>query len=128
MNLLLDTHVLIWFLNGDNQLQPVVKEQITDATNTCFIGIASIWEMAIKSSLNKLELAGSFDQIAGFLYQSNIELLPITLGHIQQLLQLPFHHRDPFDRIIIAQAINEGLTLATKDAVLYQYQVATIWK
>jgi PIN domain nuclease of toxin-antitoxin system len=84
--------------------------------------------MAIKSSLNKLELGGSFDLIAQFVYENDIELLPITFGHIQQLLQRPFHHRDPFDRIIIAQAISEGLTLATKDAVLYQYQVDTIWK
>jgi PIN domain nuclease of toxin-antitoxin system len=70
--------------------------------------------MAIKSSLNKLALAGSFDQIARFLYENNIDLLPITFGHIQQLLQLPFHHRDPFDRIIIAQAISEGLFFREK--------------
>lgn len=128
MDLLLDTHTFIWFLNGDNQLPVSVKNLIADTSNNCFISITSIWEMAIKSSLNKLELQGDFNQIAGFLSDNDIEILPVTFEHIQRLLQLHFHHRDPFDRIIIAQALSENLTIATKDSVFQEYRVNIIWK
>jgi PIN domain nuclease of toxin-antitoxin system len=128
MDLLLNTHTFIWFLNGDKQLNSTVKNLITHTSNKCYVSIASIWEMVIKSSLNKLELNGNFDQIALFLNENDIELLPITFYHIQHLLHLDFHHRDPFDRIIIAQAFNESLTLATKDSVFDKYPVNTIWK
>lgn len=101
---------------------------ITDTSNRCFISIASIWEIAIKSSLNKLELHGSFDQIAGFVNENDIEFLPVTFEHIHKLLQLDFHHKDPFDRIIIAQALSENLVLATKDSVFNEYRVNLIWK
>ncbi len=109
-------------------MKPELKQLIKDTSNTCLVSIASIWEMAIKSSLNKLELQGGFDEIAAFLYRNDITLLPITFGHVQQLLHLPFHHRDPFDRIIIAQAISESLTLATKDAIFYKYDITIVWK
>lgn len=128
MSLLLDTHTFIWFLNGDEQLSKTLKDRITDITNKCFISIASLWEIAIKTSLNKLELQGGFHQIAGFLHENDIELLPITFEHIQTLLRLEFHHRDPFDRIIIAQALSEHLTLATKDQMFHQYQVNIVWE
>ena len=87
-----------------------------------------MWEIAIKSSLNKLELKGDFDRIAGFLTDNDIELLPITFEHLQRLLQLPFHHKDPFDRVIIAQAMTEGLPIATKDVMFSAYAVNCIWK
>ena len=128
MDLLLDTHAFIWFLNGDNQLPVSIKNLITDTSNKCFLSITSIWEIAIKSSLNKLELQGDFNQIAGFLIDNDIEVMPITFEHIQRLLQLGFHHRDPFDRIIIAQAFTENLTVATKDTVFHAYGVDVIWK
>ena len=128
MDLLLDTHAFIWFLNGDNQLPVSIKNLITDTSNKCFLSIASIWEIAIKSSLNKLELKGDFNQIAGFLLDNDIEVMPITFEHIQRLLQLDFHHRDPFDRIIIAQAFIENLTVATKDKVFNEYGVNIVWK
>lgn len=102
MNLILDTHAFIWFLNGDNQLKASIVNLITDTSNRCFLSIASVWEIAIKSSLHKLELQGDFRQIAHFLNDNNIELLPITFEHIQRLIGLEFYHRD---RIIIAQAL-----------------------
>ncbi|GAA4457722.1 type II toxin-antitoxin system VapC family toxin [Nibrella saemangeumensis] len=117
MDLLLDTHTFIWFLNGDNQLSPHLRSIISDPANRCLLSIASIWKIAIKSSLNKLELKGSFDQIAGFLNDNDIEILPITFEHLQHLVHLDFHHRDPFDRIMIAQAVAERIVLATKDEV-----------
>src|SRR5579875_3555770 len=104
MDLLLDTHSFIWFLNGNEQLSQTVKDTITNTSNRCLLSIASLWEIAIKSSLGKLDLKGDFNQIANFLSNNNIELLTISFEHLQQLMQLPFHHRDPFDRILIAQA------------------------
>lgn len=128
MDLLLDTHAFIWFLNGDNQIPDILKKEISNTSNKCYISIASLWEIAIKLSLKKLELNGEFGQIATFLTENDIEILPITFDHIQRLLQLHFHHRDPFDRIIIAQALTEKLTLATKDEVFKKYEVDTKWQ
>ncbi len=128
MDLLIDTHAFIWFMNGDNQLSTTVKDLIVDTSNKCFLSIASVWEIAIKSSLNKLDLRGDFDQIAQFLNENDIELLPITFAHVQELVRLNFYHRDPFDRIIIAQAIIENLAIATKDSIFKKYGVDIIWK
>jgi PIN domain nuclease of toxin-antitoxin system len=128
MDLLLDTHPFIWFLNGDEQLPQNLKSIIADATNRCFLSIASLWEIVIKSSLGKLELKGNFDRLADFLTDNDVELLPITFSHLQRLQQLPFHHKDPFDRIIIAQGLTEGLTIATKDPAFSGYGAAFIWK
>lgn len=128
MDLLLDTHAFIWFLNGDNQLPTTLKNLIVDTSNRCFLSIASLWEIAIKSSLGKLQLQGDFAQIASFLNDNDIEVLPITFDHIQRLLQLEFHHRDPFDRMIIAQALAENFTLATKDELFHSYGVTILWK
>lgn len=127
MDLLLDTHAFIWFLNGDGQLNPSLKNIIADTSNRCLISIASIWEIAIKASLNKLELKGDFNQIAGFLNDNDIDILPITFEHIQRLLQLEYHHRDPFDRIIIAQALTEDLALASRDTAFHEYGVKIVW-
>ncbi len=126
--MLLDTHPFIWFLNGDEQLSSNLKNIIADTTNKCFLSIASLWEIAIKSSLGKLELKGDFSRIADFLSDNDIEPLPITFEHLQRLMQLPFHHKDPFDRIIIAQALTEGLSIATKDEIFPDYGVNCIWK
>lgn len=82
MNLLLDTHIFIWFLNGDKQLSSSLKGLIENTSNKCYLSIASIWEIAIKRSLNKLDLKGSFDEIAIFLSDNYIETLPITFQHI----------------------------------------------
>lgn len=127
MDLLLDTHSFIWFLNGNEQLPKGLKSSIADTTNKCFLSIASLWEIAIKSSLGKLELKGNFNRIASFLTDNDIEILPITFEHLQHLIQLPFHHRDPFDRIIIAQALTEGLAIATGDEIFPDYGVNCIW-
>lgn len=127
MNLLLDTHTFIWFLNGDDQLPGSIRSLIADTANKCYVSIASIWEIAIKYSLNKLDLQGEFNQIAHFLTENDIEVLPITFAHIQSLLQLEFHHRDPFDRIIIAQTLAENITIATKDEAFHKYGVKITW-
>jgi PIN domain nuclease of toxin-antitoxin system len=115
-------------LNGDDQLPESIRKIVADTSNKCFLSIASLWEIAIKSSLNKLELQGNFSQIGDFLIANDIEIMPITFEHIQRLVNLSFHHRDPFDRIIIAQAFIENLTVATKDKAFFEYGVNIVWK
>ena len=128
MDVLLDTHPFIWFLNGDEHLPDSLKSIIANTTNRCFLSIASLWEIAIKCSLGKLELKGDFGQMAGFLSDNDIEILPVTFEHLQRLMQLPFHHRDPFDRLIITQALTENLFMATKDKLFPVYGVNCIWE
>ena len=127
MNFLLDTHAFIWFFNGDTQLSDSATRLITDAENKCFLSIASVWEIGIKTSLGKLELRGDLAEMTAFMTAGAIELLPIELRHIQRLQTLPFHHRDPFDRLLIAQALTEGLTLLSRDTVFGQYSVPLYW-
>ncbi len=127
MTILLDTHAFIWFLNGDNQLSPKLKSAVADTNNTCFVSIASIWEIAIKVSIGKLKIKGRFDQVIDFLNENDIEILPITFVHAQQSLKLPYHHRDPFDRIIAAQALSENVFAGTKDSIFELYGVKVFW-
>ena len=115
-------------MNGDNKLSTTIRDLITNTSNKCFLSIASVWEIAIKSRLNKLDLHGDFNQITEFINENDVDLLPITFEHIQRLLLLDFHHRDPFDRIIIAQAFSEDLTIATKDTVFHEYGVNIVWR
>ncbi|MEO8820646.1 MAG: type II toxin-antitoxin system VapC family toxin [Ginsengibacter sp.] len=103
MELLLDTHAFIWFIDGDNSLPEKAVHTIKDINNECFISVASLWEIAIKLSLKKIELKSDFNKINNFLADNGIDILPITFDHLQKLLELPYHHRDPFDRIIISQ-------------------------
>ena len=114
MELLLDTHAFIWFINGDNVLPDNVKAEIKNIDNKCFISIASLWEIAIKISLKKLELEADFNKIAQLLADNDIQILPVTLIHLQKLLKLKYHHRDPFDRIIISQGLADKSTILTK--------------
>jgi len=127
MQLLLDTHAFIWFINGDDAMPRQIINRIQDTKNECFISIASIWEIAIKNSLNKLELKSGFDNIGEFLTANDIAILPLTFDHIKVLNQLDFHHRDPFDRIIIAQSISERLTIITKDDYFKLYDCDVVW-
>ncbi|TDG37093.1 type II toxin-antitoxin system VapC family toxin [Pedobacter changchengzhani] len=127
MAFLLDTHTFIWFINGDTSLPKKVINKIRNLVNQCYLSIASIWEIAIKLKLNKLSLLSDFDRISVFLDENQIEILPITFNHIQSLNQLAFHHRDPFDRIIIAQGISEGLIILTKDENFNLYGASIFW-
>jgi len=128
MELLLDTHAFIWFVNGDDSLPVNVKDEIKDVRNKCFLSIASLWEIAIKISLGKLELKSDFNKVADFLSANDIDILPITFEHIQKLLSLKYHHRDPFDRIIISQGIADKLTVLTKDKYFKKYRVKIMWE
>lgn len=125
MKNLLDTHVLIWAFYESSKIPSPAKRAIISGNN--YVSIASLWEMAIKSSLGKLSLSQSIMEIAERCKLSGITLVGIKPEHCHALAKLPFIHKDPFDRIIIAQAMEEGLTILTADAFIPQYGVETIW-
>ena len=107
MSLLLDTHALIWFLEGDSQLSQTAKSEILNLDNACFVSQASLWEMAIKLSLGKLEIRSSYQDLPKLMWENGIEILAIEFEHFDYITNLPFHHKDPFDRIIIAQSLKK---------------------
>jgi PIN domain nuclease of toxin-antitoxin system len=126
MKLLLDTHVLLWFLNGDKKLSKQQKQIIESTKNIKFISIASIWEISIKLSLNKLKLPIDLESFIQLIDQNGFLFLPIELEHILEISNLEFIHRDPFDRIIIAQSKRENLTLLTNDENIVKYDIKSI--
>lgn len=128
MNLLLDTHVFIWFSEDRFELSAKAKQLIEDPHNVSFISISSLWEMAIKVSLGKLTINRSFERTMQAIEENGFEILPITFEHTLQVSQLPFHHRDPFDRILIAQSIVESIPIITADAAFGHYPTTLIWK
>ncbi len=127
MNLLLDTHVFLWYITGDEQLPKKVVKTITDKSNRCFISIASIWEIVIKLSIDKLEIKGGFKTIEDFLENNDFEILPIDFDDAKTLLKMDYFHRDPFDRMIIAQAMTSDLKVISKDKHFKSYHVELIW-
>ncbi|HET8810287.1 MAG TPA: type II toxin-antitoxin system VapC family toxin [Flavobacteriaceae bacterium] len=127
MDLLLDTHSVIWFITENNQLSTKAKRLIEEPSNICYVSIASFWEMGIKYSLGKLQLNTNLNHIFELIDQSGFTILPIKTSHILMNSTLQFHHRDPFDRLIIAQAKNEGLTLISKDRMFKNYGENLVW-
>lgn len=130
MRLLLDTHTFIWW-DADKKagrLSNKVFEMLTDSSNTLLVSLATIWEIQIKVQLGKLSLAAPLTEIITQQQQTNgIEIFPISIVHILALDSLPHHHRDPFDRILIAQAKVENLLLLSKDPVFTQYSTPVVW-
>ena len=127
MDVLLDTHAFIWFINGDNQLSSKSKKIIKNIDNNCFISIASIWDIAIKISLKRLDINSGFKNLVKVIEENKFEILPVTFEHIQYLLDLDYYHRDPFDRMIIAQGLSEKVSIITKDQNFNKYEVEIIW-
>lgn len=127
MKALLDTHVFIWAISEPSRLSSRVLQLIEDRDNEILVSIASAWEMAIKASTGKLRIgAHAAVFVQRNLLEHRMTLLPIQLSHLAALEKLPLHHRDPFDRLLVAQAIDEGATLITVDAQLRRYKVKTI--
>lgn len=125
---LLDTHAFLWFLSGDARMSSISRGIISDPKNRCFISIASIWEMAIKIKIGKLDLSFDLSEVVTHLSRNSIEVLPITFEHILETMKLDDHHRDPFDRLIIAQARCESITIITKDENFSRYaSLKLIW-
>lgn len=128
MTFLLDTHALLWFLVGDAQLSTQARSVIEDENNELLFSIAGLWEIAIKTSLGKLTLSKPFEELFPQQLENNdIAVLSITVDHLRTLLDLPFHHRDPFDRLLIAQAKCDNLSLISADSALDLYGIRREW-
>ncbi|HEX8396936.1 MAG TPA: type II toxin-antitoxin system VapC family toxin [Pyrinomonadaceae bacterium] len=123
MRLLIDTHVLIWFLEGNKSLSKPHRQIISDSQNDVLVSIASLWEIAVKISLGKLTLAKPLADVIKQIAVENIEVLPILPAHALHVSTLPFHHRDPFDRIIVAQSQVENLPIVTNDIEFSHYGI-----
>lgn len=125
---MLDTHAFLWFIAGDSQLSQDAQVAIADAANDVLLSAASLWELAIKLSLGRLSLDGPFESfIAEQLPVNSIDLLPISLAHVTRVATLPFHHRDPFDRLLIAQALVDDLVLVSNERLFDSYAVRRLW-
>jgi PIN domain nuclease of toxin-antitoxin system len=125
---LLDTHTFLWFIGGDASLSPTAKILIQDLNNTILLSMASVWEMAIKVSLGKLSIPPSFEQfIDNQLQLNSVIQLDIKTSHTAIITTLPFHHRDPFDRLIIAQALYENIPIIGADSIFDAYGVTRLW-
>ena len=126
MRVLLDTHVLIWYLEGNENLSRSQRQLIVKPETEVFVSVASLWEIAVKTSIGKLKLTRSLTDILEQLSVQSFELLTIAPGHVLQVASLPFHHRDPFDRMLIAQAKVEFLHVVTVDPQFQPYGVKVI--
>lgn len=127
MAVLLDTHAFLWFVSGDSQLPASVRDKIKDINEPCFLSAASLWEITIKKQLGKLTLHISLEELFDFTIRNQIEIIQITFEHLLILSKLPNHHSDPFDRLIISQAIAEDLILITRDKGLKKYKIKQQW-
>ncbi len=125
---LIDTQALLWFRMNHADVPRLAKREFLDTKNQLFLSLVSVWELAIKISLGKLEIIGKLKAFVDSAQQDlGIALLPIRLEHALRVEQLPFHHRDPFDRILAAQALEDKMKLLSSDEVFDKYAVTRIW-
>lgn len=131
MQYLIDTHVFLWFISNAKELSRTAKTLIADGNNEIFISIAALWEISIKNALGKLTIRGSYESVIDDVTDNSIQILPVNFAHTVEQNKLPFHHRDPFDRIIISQAIVENIDFISADAVFDEYlktkSIKRIW-
>jgi PIN domain nuclease of toxin-antitoxin system len=126
--LLLDTHAFLWWVEDSPRLSRKARAAIGKPEETCYLSLGSCWEMAIKISLGRLKIEGSVDRfIAEHMAASGMQPLPVRLPHLARVATLPFHHRDPFDRLLAAQALVEDLTVVSTDPVFKRYGISRIW-
>ena len=124
--LLLDTHALLWFIYNDDRLSSNAVNAIKE-TEIVYVSIASLWEIAIKQHLGKLEFDGSIKDISDKCMEKDVLILPIKVGYLDRIKTLPDIHKDPFDRLIVAQAMEEDLIIVSKDENIIKYNINTIW-
>jgi PIN domain nuclease of toxin-antitoxin system len=124
MKLLLDTHIFIWWADQSEKLSPAALSALEDEANELLLSVASVWEMQIKIQLRKLKLSLPLNELVKIQQETNdLTISPVTLTHVLALDALPFHHKDPFDRLLIAQSLKEDLTLVSADARFSAYAV-----
>jgi PIN domain nuclease of toxin-antitoxin system len=127
MNLLLDTHAFIWFVEGSPELSLKAKNAILDENNVKYVSIVSLWEMSIKVAQGKLNLKSPFETVLEDVYNNGFKLYDIKFDHLLKNTELDWHHRDPFDRLLISQAIIDDFTVITKDGNFPSYPIQIIW-
>jgi PIN domain nuclease of toxin-antitoxin system len=128
MKVLLDTHAFLWLVTDDDRLSKTARQTFLDTKNGLFFSAASLWEICIKNSLGKISLKGQwFKTIQDEMVNNAIQWLPIEMPHCAEVTKLPFHHRDPFDRMLIAQAMVEEMQLLSRDTLLSAYAIKRIW-
>ncbi len=128
MKVLLDTHAFLWLITDEDRLSENARQTFLNTENSLFFSAASLWEICIKKSLGKISLKdGWFQTIKEEMAINTIQWLPIEMTHCAEVTELPFYHRDPFDRMLIAQAIIEDMKLLSQDSCLSDYAVELIW-
>ena len=128
MKLLLDTHTFLWFIMGNANLSAAARAAIENLANEKYVSVASVWEIAIKVSVGKLSLSAPFSTlIPDQLSANGFELLNLDVAHAAALITLPFHHRDPFDRLLIAQAMVEQMQIVSIDSAFDAYPIIRMW-
>jgi PIN domain nuclease of toxin-antitoxin system len=127
VNLLLDTHAFLWFVTGDERLSARARQAMENADAELFLSAASIWEMAIKSCLGRLTLPAPLSEYVAEKLEHGFRVLPVDWTHAVAVEKMPFHHRDPFDRLLVAQAVAEGMPLVSADPEFRAYKVKVIW-
>lgn len=128
MRLLLDSHAVLWFFQASPQLSALAKATIEDAQNEKFVSVATCWELAIKAGLGRFQLTEPIHALLSReITRNNFQTLDISVVHATSVESLPHHHRDPFDRLLIVQALAESLTVVGRDSVFDQYGVARVW-
>ena len=127
MTLLVDTHAFLWFMAGDARLSRPARRAIEAGDDEWCLSAASVWEMAIKTSLGRLTLPAPASEYVADKVQNGLRVLPIDWPHAAAVERLPFHHRDPFDRLLVAQAQLDHLPIVTKDPIFRQYGVRVVW-
>ena len=128
MKLLLDTHAFLWWVGASRELSRKARSAVGSGRNECFVSMASAWEIAIKVSLGSLRVEGALDRfLPEQLAANGFQPLPVDLKHAARVAALPFQHRDPFDRLLVAQALEEELAVVTADPVFARYGVKRVW-
>ena len=127
MRLLLDTHTVLWFFSGDARLPLHIREILNNKSNIVHVSMISLWEMSIKSRKGKLNLHRPLVDIVRLLHGNGFRLMTVRLNHIYRLDTLAFHHQDPFDRMLIAQSLADGIVLVGCDEVFDRYDVRRLW-
>ena len=127
MTLLVDTHAFLWFMAGDRRLSATARRALEQDEGAWWLSAASVWELSIKASLKRLVLPAPAAEYVAEKVQAGLRVLSVEWAHAAAVERLPFHHRDPFDRLLVAQAQAEGLAVVTGDAVFRKYGVRVVW-
>ena len=128
MRLLLDTHTFLWFILDDPRLSPAARAMLIDPANELLLSPASYWEIAIKVSLGKYTVPGEFAEFMDAQVRENrLTILPIAIGDVAEVATLPFHHRDPFDRLLVGQALVEKVPIVSTDPAFDAYGIVRMW-